>query len=61
MVIDFSFAGGFVVGIQHNDEAVVETDEDEYQFCSCVMVHLGFFTISLLFVSRRNRKASNVS
>ena len=29
MVIDFSWAGGFVVGIQHNDEAVVETDEDE--------------------------------
>ena len=50
MVIDFSWAGGFVVGIQHTDEAVVETDEDEYQFCSCVMIHLGFFTISLLFV-----------
>jgi hypothetical protein len=50
MVVDFSFSGGLVVGIQHNDTAVVEISEDEYEFCSCIMLHLGFFTISLLFV-----------
>lgn len=50
MVIDFSWAGGLVVGIQQNDTAVVETAEDEYEFCSCIMVHLGFFTVSFLFV-----------
>jgi phage I-like protein len=50
MVIDFSFAGGFVVGIQHNDTAVVEIDEGEFEFCSAIMVHLGLFTMTLLFV-----------
>lgn len=50
MVIDIAWAGGFVVGIQHNDTAVVEVDEDSYEFCQCIMIHLGFFTISLLFV-----------
>ena len=50
MVVDFSFSGGFVVGIQHKDTAVVETAEDEYEFCQCIMIHLGLFTISLLFV-----------
>ena len=50
MVVDISWSGGLVLGIQHNDTAVVETGEDEFQFCSAVMIHLGFFTISLLFV-----------
>jgi hypothetical protein len=50
MVVDVSWAGGLVVGIQQNDTAVVETAEDEYEFCSCIMVHLGFFTLSFLFV-----------
>jgi len=50
MVVDFSFAGGFVVGIQQNDTAVVEISEDEYEFCSSIMVHLGLFTITFLFL-----------
>jgi len=50
MVIDFNWSGGLVLGIAHTDEAIVELDENEYQFCSCVMIHLGFFTVSLLFV-----------
>ena len=50
MVIDFSWAGGFVVGIQHNDTAVVETAEDEFEFCSAIMLHLGLFTVTFLFI-----------
>lgn len=50
MVIDFQWTGGFVIGINHTDSAIVETDEDEYEFCQAVMLHLGFFTVSMLFI-----------
>jgi phage I-like protein len=50
MVIDFNWAGGLVVGLSHTDEAIVEIEEGEFEFCSAVLIHLGFFTIALLFV-----------
>ena len=50
MVIDVSWTGGLVVGIQQNDTAIVETAEDEYEFCSSIMLHLGLFTVSFLFI-----------
>ena len=49
MVIDIDWSGGLVLGIVHTDEALVETDEDELQFCSAVIIHLGFFNIAILF------------
>jgi len=49
MVIDFNWSGGLVFGIAHTDEAIVETDEDQFEFCSAVLIHLGFFTMAILF------------
>lgn len=49
MIIDFNWSGGLVLGIVHTDEAIVETDEEEFQFCSAVIIHLGFFNIAILF------------
>ena len=50
MVIDFSWTGGFVVGIHHTDEAVIETDEDVYEFTQAILVHLGLFTVAFIFI-----------
>jgi hypothetical protein len=50
MVIDFSWTGGLVFGLYHLDTAVVEVDEDMYEFCNAVVLALGFFQISFLFV-----------
>jgi len=50
MIVDISWSGGLVFGIQHTDTAVVETGEDEFQFCSAIIISLGFFNISMLFV-----------
>jgi hypothetical protein len=49
MVIDFNWSGGLVLGIVHTDEAIVETEEDEYEFCNAIIIHLGFFNIAILF------------
>lgn len=49
MVIDLSWTGGLVVGIQHTDCAVVEVADDEYQFCNAIIIALGFFQVTLLF------------
>jgi hypothetical protein len=50
MIVDFSWSGGFVVGINHTDQAIVETDEDEYEMASAILIHLGFFTVAILFI-----------
>ena len=50
MVIDLSWTGGFVVGILHTDEAVIETEEDVYEFTHAVLIHLGLFTIAFVFI-----------
>jgi len=49
MVIDFAWSGGLVVGIAHTDEAIVETDEDNFEFCQAIIIHLGFFNVAILF------------
>ena len=49
MIVDFSWSGGLVFGISHLDTAVVEIDDDEYQFCNAIIISLGFFNINLLF------------
>lgn len=49
MIIDFNWSGGLVLGLAHTDEAIVETDENEFEFCSAVIIHLGFFNIAILF------------
>ena len=49
MVIDFALSGGLVFGIIHTDEAIVEVDDGEFQFCSAVIIHLGFFNMAILF------------
>jgi len=38
-----------VLGIVHTDEAIVETDEDNFEFCQAIIIHLGFFNIAILF------------
>ena len=49
MIVDFSWTGGLVFGLYHLDTAVVEVEEDEYEFCNAIIIALGFFQISLLF------------
>lgn len=49
MIIDFNWSGGLVIGIVHTDEAVVETEEDKFEFCQAIIIHLGFFNVALLF------------
>ena len=49
MVIDFALSGGLVFGIIHTDEAIVEVDDGEFQFCSAIIFHLGFFNMAILF------------
>jgi hypothetical protein len=49
MIIDFSWSGGFVIGIAHTDQAVVEVAEDDYEMATAVLIHLGFFTMAILF------------
>jgi hypothetical protein len=50
MIVDLAWSGGLVVGIQHTDTAVIETGEDEYEFCNAIIISLGFFNISFLFI-----------
>jgi hypothetical protein len=50
MIVDFSWSGGLVLGIQHTEQAVVETDEDEYEMANAILIHLGFVTVAILFV-----------
>lgn len=49
MIIDFNWSGGLVLGLVHTDEAIVETEEDKFEFCSAIIIHLGFFNIAILF------------
>jgi hypothetical protein len=49
MVVDFNWSGGLVLGIVHTDEAIVETEEDNFEFCQAIIIHLGFFNIAILF------------
>ena len=50
MIVDFSWSGGLVLGIQHTEQAVVETDEDVYEMANAILIHLGFVTVAILFV-----------
>jgi hypothetical protein len=50
MIVDFSWSGGFVFGINHTDQAIIETAEDEYEMASAIMIHLGFVTMAILFI-----------
>lgn len=50
MIIDLNWTGGLVVGIQQTDQALVEMEEDQLEFCSAIMVHLGFFSVIFLFI-----------
>ena len=50
MVIDFSWTGGFVVGIHHTDEAIIEMEEGEYEMTNAILVHLGLFTVAFIFI-----------
>ena len=50
MIVDFSWSGGLVVGIQHTEQAVVETAEDEYEMANAILIHLGFVTVALIFI-----------
>ena len=50
MIVDLAWSGGLVFGIQHTDSAVIELDEGEYEFCNAIIISLGFFNISFLFL-----------
>ena len=56
MIVDFSWSGGLVFGLNHTEEAVVETDEDVYEFANAVLLHLGFFTIAFIFVIGKDQQ-----
>jgi hypothetical protein len=49
MMIDFDWSGGLVFGLIHTDEAIVESENGQYQFCTAVILHLGLFNIAILF------------
>jgi hypothetical protein len=49
MIFDCSFSGGLVFGLVHTNEAIIESDNGQYQFCTAVILHLGFFNIAILF------------
>jgi hypothetical protein len=49
MVIDVNWSGGLVLGIVHTDEALVEIEEGEFEFCQAIILHLGFFNVAILF------------
>ena len=50
MIVDFSWSGGLVFGIQHTEQAIIETAEDEYEMANAILFHLGFFTLAILFI-----------
>lgn len=50
MVIDLSWTGGFIVGIHHTDEAIIEVGEGEYEMTHAVLIHLGLFTVAFIFM-----------
>lgn len=50
MIVDFSWSGGLVVGIQHTEQAIIETAEDEYEMANAILIHLGFVTLAILFI-----------
>jgi len=50
MVIDLSWTGGFVVGIHHTDEAIIEMEDDVYEMANAILVHLGLFTVAFIFI-----------
>ena len=50
MIFDISWSGGLVLGINHTEEAIIETDEDVFEFANAIMIHLGFVTIALIFI-----------
>ncbi len=50
MIFDISWSGGLVFGLNHTDEAILQTGEDEFEFANAIMLHLGFFTIAIIFV-----------
>ena len=49
MIVDFDWTGGFVVGIAHTDQAIVEVEEEQYEMCNAIVISLGLFQIALLF------------
>ena len=49
MIIDFSFSGGLVFGISHTDEAMIEVKDNHFELCNAILIHLGLFTIAILF------------
>lgn len=50
MIVDLAWSGGLVFGIQHTDTAIVEVDEESFEFCTAITISLGFFNISFLFL-----------
>ena len=50
MIVDISWTGGFVVGIHHTDEAIIEVDEGEYEITNAILIHLGLFTVAFIFI-----------
>jgi hypothetical protein len=50
MIFDISWSGGLVFGLNHTEEAILQTGDDDFEFANAIMLHLGFFTISIIFV-----------
>jgi hypothetical protein len=50
MIVDFSWSGGFVLCINHTDQAIIEVDEDEYEMANAILIHLGFVSVAIIFI-----------
>lgn len=50
MIFDFTWSGGLVFGLAHTDMAVIELEDEDYHFTNAILLHLGFITISIVFI-----------
>lgn len=50
MIFNLDWSGGLVFGLAHTDMAVIEMGDDDYAFTNAILVHLGFVTLSILFL-----------
>ncbi len=51
MVFDFSWKSGLVFGLEYEEVLVVneENDNDEGVVANCISLHVGIFTIAMMF------------
>ena len=51
MIFDFAFKTGLVFGLEYEEVLVVDedNDKDEGTVCNCIALHVGIFTLSMMY------------